>query len=258
MKCVVGPMLVLLLALPAAGSGDKPQEDKPPPSPRQQLDVLRQDFFNQQRQVFENLRKEFAAKFYKLAEDNPKDPAALDALTWVLQNGAGSPVFQKAMDKMAVVLEGMPLKDVAQRLRMLPGSNPRLAAAVFQRAEKDQDNPLAADLIAWVALNNSFSPLGQKALDRLLEKYPNNAAIERMCQLLANSRSPGSADKLKAIVDKSANPRVKAAAALRWADSWWPRPIISATSRRRPKRSRRRLRNTWRWWLILWARTLRP
>jgi hypothetical protein len=40
----------------------------------------------------------FASKFLKLADDNPKDPAAVDALVWVCQNVRGGDDHQKAID----------------------------------------------------------------------------------------------------------------------------------------------------------------
>jgi hypothetical protein len=82
----------------------------------------------------------------------------------------------------------------------------------MKRAEKDEADPLAGDVLAWVATSGSFHPAGPKAVDRLVEKYPDHAAIERVCATLARSASSG--DTLKGILEKATKPRVKAAAAL--------------------------------------------
>jgi ABC-type Na+ efflux pump permease subunit len=158
-------MLVLLLALPAMQGQARAQDEKEPPSPKMRYAALLKDFSAQQRELvtainkaqgeerqkliqkLPGLGKDFAEKFFKLAEDDPKGPVALNALVWVLQNGPGSAV-------------------------------------------------------------------APKAAERLVENYPENPVIERLCQALANSRDPKAADALKPILEKSTKPRVKAAAAL--------------------------------------------
>lgn len=158
-------MLVLLLALPATQGQVRAQDEKEPPSPKQRYAALLKDFSAQQRELvpainkakgeerqqllqkYQGLGKDFAEKFYKLAEDAPKDPVAVNALVWVLQNGPGSAV-------------------------------------------------------------------APKAAARLVENYPDNPALERVCQLLANSRDPKATETLGQILEKSTNPRVKAVASL--------------------------------------------
>ncbi len=232
MKCIVGLMLVLLLATPALPGQVKPGDEKEPASPRERYEALRKDFAVQQRQIimaaqkakgaeqnklvekYRRLGSDFAEKFYKLAEDNPQDAVAVDALFWVLQNGPGSAVYSKATAKVTDLVEKMPLTDLARRLNTLRGTNTQLLEAVLRRAEKDETNPHAADLLAWVATSGSFSPMGKQAIDRLIARYPDHVAIERICQVLGRSFSPGAADVLERILDKTSNPGVKAAAAL--------------------------------------------
>jgi len=152
-------MLVLMLALPASQGRD----DKKPQSAKEQYAALMKDFSTQQREIvaevqkakgdeqqkliqkYYGLGKDFAEKFYKLADDNPKDPVAPDALAWVVQNGGGTPFHEKATD-------------------------------------------------------------------RLIEKYPEHAAIRQVFQNLG--RGPGGEDTLKKYLEKDVKPRVKAAAAL--------------------------------------------
>jgi vacuolar-type H+-ATPase subunit H len=155
-----------VLALPASWGQDVPKKDeKKPPSAKEQYAALLKDFSAQQREIITEAQKakgeeqqkiiqkyrglgtDFAEKFYKLAEDNPKDPVAADALAWVVQNDTGG-------------------------------------------------------------------PLHQKAVDRLVEKYPDHDALERVCQSLGRGRSPDAAATLKKILGKATKPRVKAAAAL--------------------------------------------
>src|SRR5262249_5580464 len=136
--------LVLVLALGLAPGQDPPKDDKKPP-PKERYDALVKEF-NAERQKlvpeinkakgeertklleeYQGFGKKYAEKFYQLADDEAKDPVAVDALVWVIQNGGGSPT-------------------------------------------------------------------ASKAIDRLLEKYPDNPALERVCATLA--RSPSSADTL--------------------------------------------------------------
>jgi len=224
-----------LLLLPLACSDDKnKQQVNAPPqpaTPKGKFDALDNEFKVQQMQLgsqFQTARpdeqqkirqkamglgNEFADRFYQLAEDNPKDPVALDALFWVLQNAPASPVYPKAADKVAARVDEMPLKDLAERLSTMRGGNPKILDSVFQRAEKEESDPLAGDLLGWVAMNGGMVPVGQQATERLLEKYPDHAAVERLC-LTMNLNFPKAADTLKLILDKSKSPRVRATAAL--------------------------------------------
>src|SRR5581483_234207 len=124
--------------------------------------------------------KQYAEKFYKLAEDEPKDPVAVDALFWVVQNGSGSPVSAKATEKVTALVREMPLKDLARRLTSLRGAPEAVLEVALKRAEKEEADPLAADLLAAVVVSNPYQPTAKKAAERLLEKYPDNAAAERV------------------------------------------------------------------------------
>jgi hypothetical protein len=252
-----GVALLLLLALPAARAHAQTGDGKEPPSPEQRFEMLRKEYQAVQQEVLaatrkaqgaertklieklQGLGKEFGAKFYKLAEDAPKSPAAADALFWVLENGVGSSVYPDAVDKVLTRVREMPLGDLAERLKTLRvlaavqggflvaiegdkgerlktlrASATKLMESVCQRAEKDAQDPRAADLLVWVGTNGGRSSVGQKATDRLVEKYSDHAAIEQVCEKLSSGRSPNDADTLKLILEKSANPRGKAAALL--------------------------------------------
>jgi len=226
-------MLAFVLALPALGA----QDEKKPQSAQEQYAALVKELNTEQQKIIQEynktkgeeqqkhlnryfaLNKEYAEKFYKLAEDNPKDSAGQDALFWVIQNGSGSTVYEKAAQKAATLVAEMPVADLDRRLKMMRGGSPDLMEAVLKRAEKDGDDPKAADLIAWVATSGSYLPVGQKATTLLVEKYPDHAAIERLCAMLGSNGPPNAADTLKKILEKSTNPKVKAAATLAIARS---------------------------------------
>jgi hypothetical protein len=110
MRRIVGGALALLVLLPAARALDDP---KPAGTPAEQYKALEAEYkksmadfmtayqaakTNEERQKlfkdkYPNPQK-FAARFLKLAEEHPKDPAAVDALVWVFSNspqGKGTP-----------------------------------------------------------------------------------------------------------------------------------------------------------------------
>jgi hypothetical protein len=224
-------LLALLLAWPAVWGDDTPREGKKEPTARERYEALVKDFYTQRSEILAEVRKaageeqrrliqkystlgrDFAEKIYKLAEDNPKGPVAADALFWVVQFGPGSPVYPKAMDRAAGLVGELPLDDLNRRLRPLRGY-PALLEAVLKRAEKDGSDPQAADLLAWVATSGANLPAGRQATDRLVEKFPDNPVIERLCRELGYSGSPQAGETLKLILEKSTRPRVRSAAAL--------------------------------------------
>jgi hypothetical protein len=226
-------MLAFVLALPALGA----QDEKKPQTPQEQYAALVKEFSTRQQEILKDyqktkgeeqqkhlekyfaLSKDYAPKFYKIAEDNPKDAGGQDALFWVIQNGNGTPVHQKAAEKVATLVAEMPLKDLARRLNTMRGGNADLMDAVYKRAEKDAADAQAGDLLAWVATNGYHMPIGVKATARLVEKYPDHRAIEQVCNMLGSYGPPNAADTLKQIVEKSTNPKVKAAATLAIAKS---------------------------------------
>src|SRR5262245_44172175 len=107
-------MLVFVLALPAA-QGDEPKKET---TVKEKYDAMIKDFSTKQTEIVESyqkakeeerpailqkyrsLGKDWADKFYKLAEDNLTDPVAGDALSWIVQNAPGSEFVQKAMDRL--------------------------------------------------------------------------------------------------------------------------------------------------------------
>jgi len=232
-KRIVFSGLVALLVLPAVRGRDEPKDDKKPPSVKEQYDALVKEFSAAQRKVIADLRaakgeerekliekymglgKEYAGKFYQLAEDNPKDPTATDALFWVMQHGAGSsddkktesPAYKKAEGKVTALVLDLPLKELTRRLNGVSRTKSNvLLEAVAKRAEKDDSE----DLLAWVATSGIFSPTGEKAAVRLAEKYPDHPAVNQVVLMLGRGGQPGAVETLKQIIEKTTKPRVKA------------------------------------------------
>ncbi len=227
--------LVAILALPAARGRDDPGKEKKPPSAKEQYDELVKEFVGERQKLLLELRKakgdeqtkamekysglgkEYADRFYKLAEENASDPVATDALFWILQNAAG---YAKAEKKLVGVVAEMPLTELQDKLETIRGRCPAaILEAVVKRAEKDEKDKLAGDLLGWIASKRAFAQgneaqIIEKATARLIEKYPDHPAIERICQVLARGRSPKDLETLKNIIEKASSNRVKAEAAL--------------------------------------------
>jgi hypothetical protein len=227
------PLLMMLLALPPSWGDDTPKDGKKDPSAKERYDALLKDFTSQQRDIiaeaqkvpaserqklfdkYNGLGRDFAEKFYKLAEDSPNDPVAADALFRVVQNAAVSPLHAKAAEKVTALVGAMPLKDLTARLKDTRAANPTLIDAVLKRAEKDEKDPLAGDLVAWAAKTGFTLPEGRKAIDRMVEKYPDHDAIDHICQMLGLRPTPDSVVTLKKLLEgTNTKPKVKAAAAL--------------------------------------------
>jgi hypothetical protein len=221
-------MLLLLLALPALGADDKPKEE-----PKEQYDALVKEFTKQQREIiaqvqktkgeeqqklymkYTNLGTEFAEKFYKVAENNPKDPIATDAFFWVVQWAPNSPLYLKAADKVADLVPDMSLKDLAKRVNGLRGNGPQsFLQAAYQRAENDTKNQDAGDVLAGIAVIRTSPLISKKATELLIDKFPNHKSIAQVCTTLSYTNTPQAAETLKVILEKSTEKRVKAAAAL--------------------------------------------
>jgi hypothetical protein len=232
MKWVGYSLLVLVLASPASRGDDPPKDKdgKKEASPKDQYAALAKEYSAKQQAILADYRKakgeeqqklakeyrglggEYADRFLKLAEAHPKDPAAADALFWVVDNAPGTPGYPKAVDLVVALIAEMPLKDLVARVGRSRLGHVKLMDAALQRAEKDAKDPLAGDLIAAVAANGRYSDVGPKAAKLLVEKFPDHPAVERVALAAADMR--GGEDLLRQILAKSPKPRVEAAARL--------------------------------------------
>jgi len=230
MKWVGYGLLILVLASPAARGDDPPKDkDKKEASAKEQYDALNKEFLAKRRDLVTEINKakgeeqqkliqkyqalggDFADKFLKLAEDNPKDPVATDAIFWVAENAAGTPAYGKAAEKVTALIGEMPLKDLGARLKRARPT-PAVLDAVLKRAEKDEKDPAVADVLAWVATSAYYMPAGKKAAEQLIATHPDHPAVERICLVAANMR--GGDELLRQILAKDPKPKVKAAATL--------------------------------------------
>lgn len=230
--------LAVLLAVPLAVGRDEPKKDEPkkdekPLSAKEQYDKLAKEFTEERQKVLAEARKvkgeeqqklfqkyqglgdEYLGKFMKLAEDNPKDPVAVDAVFWVLVNTNGQD--KKVEKQVAAAVADMPLADIARRVRPVNGTDSEVILdAVLKRVEKDESDKAAGDVVAWVASNMFAFPRGKapaavkKAGELLVAKHAEHPAMVRHIQMLAQTESDDK--QLKAIAEKVSNPKVKAEA----------------------------------------------
>src|SRR4051812_1192881 len=110
MSRVIGGVLVLLLATPVLWAEDKPREkekDRPAATPAEQYKALLAEYQKANKAFMvtveaaktteeriklfreKNPRQKFAPRFVELAQKNPKDPVAVDALIWVVTGSGG-------------------------------------------------------------------------------------------------------------------------------------------------------------------------
>lgn len=125
-----------MLASPALRAEDKPQ-DKNKPSPQDQFRALVKEYSEAQQEYFKAMREaksdadrqkaleknpkaeKFAPRFLELAEKNPKEPVAVDALVWIANNSRGGAKAErsKAFDLlMRDHIENEKLGQVCQNL----------------------------------------------------------------------------------------------------------------------------------------------
>jgi hypothetical protein len=164
--------LLAVVAAAWAGGSQPPGEPpkQPPKSAAEQYTALVKEFADartayskaiQEAQKLLPQPPKYAAQFLKIAEDNPKDPAAVDALVWVCTNLASGPEHAKALDIL--------LKEHA-------------------------DSPRLATLCA--ALGRT--PTGEATLRTMLDKSSHRdvkgAACFYLAQLLTNNANRGRQD----------------------------------------------------------------
>jgi hypothetical protein len=193
MSRTVGGILVLLLALPAAWADDKPKDK--PMTPEEQYKALLKDYQDamtafqeaypkaktqeERNKVFEEKYprpEKFAPKFVELAEQNPKDPVAVDALSWVVMNDRGGPGGKDSPRNKALALLG---KEYVQSDKL---------ANVCQRLGYNSDNE-SADLLRAV-------------LDKNPNKDVQGAACLSLGRVLKTQAERGPAAKNKDEADK--------------------------------------------------------
>ena len=145
--------------------------------------------------------KELADKFYKLAEANSKDQVATDALLWVVQNGEGSPVYQKSvnelmakhpdhasLERVCMMLSRGRTPDAEKALKTIAekAAKPNVKAAatlslaklLASRTDSLGDKPAEADKVAAEA---------EKLFAKAIELYKDNAAQKKAAETELNA-----------------------------------------------------------------------
>ncbi len=227
---VLGLAIVMLALMPARGD-DPAKKTKTKQTAKERYEALVKEYGElqtdgraaaaeakdeerqKQLQKNQNLSKEFAEKFYKLAEDHPKDPVASESLFWIMQNGTGSPVYAKAAEKVTEQIVKMPINDLSAKLAKMRTPSGGIVAAVVKRAEKEKGE-LRGEILSWAAISGAATADGPKAAKLLAEKYPDHKSIEPLCTALGRRYSQPAVDTLKIVLEKSTRPNHKAAAAL--------------------------------------------
>ena len=236
--CLIGTLAVLVIA-PALWAQnddkDKPKQDKPG-TPAEEFSALVKEYqtaqqeFNkarvaaktaEERQELAKLAPkaaEFAGKFLDIAEKNPKDPVAVDALIWVLNTGATTPQGRKAAKKL---VEDHPASEKIGQAVMQLAQQPDAEKSLRTILEKNQNRQVRA--IASYGLGRSLivkslnaeegkdeearklaeeaRPLFQEILDKYLDvQGPGGNMFDMTLQLLPYV--PGAADLVRDLLKK--------------------------------------------------------
>jgi hypothetical protein len=234
-------LLAGLLALPAAWGDDPPKDkDRKEPAkdektltPKERYDSLVKEYRAKQKELagafqkakeneekqkilteYRRLGGQFADRFAKLVEDDPKGPAGMDAAFWILQNvQSNNSAHEKATEKVKALVTDAPVKDLVEKLKNLRGAPPAVLDAAMARAEKEEKDPGAVDLVGWVAKNAPSSAAGKKATGLMFEKHPDHPDIDQLVAMIARTAGKDADTRLKALLENNSK-RVKAAANL--------------------------------------------
>ncbi len=200
-KFCAGALAVLILASALRAQDEKKEEPQPPPAtPAEQVQRLLGEFQQAQSdfvakygeaktedersklvEEYYPRRAEYAEKFLEVAEKNPDDPAAVQALTWVVQNAGYSPAGEKA------------------------------SALLVASVEKNPKDPSALDALVTI-VTRTAGPGAEKASKLLVDNYLESEKLGEVCLGLLYSRSPGAASLLRTVLEKSPHKNVQATA----------------------------------------------
>ncbi|MBI4660244.1 MAG: redoxin domain-containing protein [Verrucomicrobia bacterium] len=116
--------------------------------------------------------QKYSGRFLELAEKFPDDPAALDALVWVVQNARFGPEAEKALATLlAKHLNSEKLGPVCQALQYSPLPNAeRTLRQIMEKNPHRDVQGLACFALAQVLRRNS-SQESERFLDLTIEKY---------------------------------------------------------------------------------------
>ena len=213
-RLVTTGLAVLLLAPGLRAADDPPQKPKEEPSTPaeryqavlQEYQKARQDFdaaygaaeTDEQRQKLYEQRypnpQPYAHRFLKIAEESPKDPAAVDALVWICTNTIGGPAHDKAL--------GILLRD---------------------HVEDKKVGQICPRLV------HSQSPAAEPFLRAVLAKNPDRATQGQACLTLAQRLKPrpeaGSPGGIAGVLARLLKPREDTASRSQEAEALFERVV---------------------------------
>jgi hypothetical protein len=229
----VGGVLVLLLALPA-WADDKPKDK--PMTPKEQYQALlreQQDAMKafsdayrkakddvERNKIFEEKYpkpEKLTPKFLELAEKNPKDAVAVDALTWVVTNvySGGQPVT-KALELL--LRDHVSNERIGQVCQNLPGSTD---AQALLRGILEKNPHKEAQAEACLALiQQPAEPDAER--EKLIKEFADHHAAQMKPERLTSAcyrlgyigNSKASEGLLRTLLEKDARREVQGAACL--------------------------------------------
>jgi hypothetical protein len=198
MSRIAGGVLAVLLALPALAADDKPKDK--PQTPKEQYEALVKEY-NDQMQEFqkaysaaktdEERNKAFSEKypkpdkltpkFLELAEKNPKDPAAIDALVWVVNYNRGQPGKDNPRAKaLEILLRDHPDSDKVGTICMQMAYDYEKSAETFLRTVLEKNKNKDVQGQATLALAQYLKRRGE--LVGQIKDHPD--AVERIQNFL--------------------------------------------------------------------------
>jgi hypothetical protein len=197
MRRIVLWMCCLLVCGPALWALDEPKErpksDKPKTPTEEYQDILKEyrtaqeEFFKLYRaaKTDEERRKvagqyprpdKYAGRIWEIAQKNPKDPVAVDALSWVVQNGGHDGEAKKREEQALEILlrdhiENPKLAQVCQGLVYSQvQSGEKFLRTVLEKSPSREVQGQACFALAQMLHNRSL-PEAEPLLERVVEKY---------------------------------------------------------------------------------------
>jgi hypothetical protein len=208
---IIGRVLVVLLAMAAPAAEDKPKDKDKPATPAEQYQALLEELQKawrafidadraaktpeeREKAIEEKFPKgdQFAPKFLALAEKNPKDPIALDALIWVVTaaprmvtSSSGSEVRAKAIDLLIrdhIRSAKLGRTCLSLSSRIDKGSEALLRAVLDKNPSKDIQAEACLSLAQSLHLRAfSVKRIGEKAeLARSYERFFGKDVFEEL------------------------------------------------------------------------------
>jgi hypothetical protein len=223
MRHLLAVGLAVLILAPAIRAADEPPDKDKAKTPRERYQALFQEHQKAMEQFMAVYQKaktnqertklveekypqpqSYLRRFFEIADSAPQDPAAVDALIWIVQHGGNGPEVNRALDRLATSHAGHPgLGEVAPRLaNSVSPSAERLLKAILETNPDRQ-----AKARACLGLGRYYKQ--QSELVHMLKTEPKQAQ-----QVEAAYKRQGLGDELAALGRKDSNALLKDAEAM--------------------------------------------